>query len=241
MRTFLKNIRRTILSDEGFRRYIPYAVGEIVLVVIGILIALQINNWNQDKIARQKEQLLLTEIHEEFLRNQSELEAKFDFYRRLVDKATKITAMFPIHIDSVNLDSLGAHLRGLDFNGALDLSLVSLESLKSTSSHELISDKRLRSLLIQMDELVADYTEREQASIRFGEDSYFPYMNAHIPFPYQNGLKDPRVDLSFLETIEFENLVKTRATKVHVFLMMIRNDEAELMKTVKQIVKLTAI
>lgn len=42
-------IRRKILSENNFSKYFIYAIGEIVLVVIGILIALQINNWNQAK------------------------------------------------------------------------------------------------------------------------------------------------------------------------------------------------
>ena len=39
-------------------KYFKYAIGEIVLVVIGILIALQINNWNQGRIEQNKEQTL---------------------------------------------------------------------------------------------------------------------------------------------------------------------------------------
>ena len=46
---FLRRIRQRLLSENQFRKYLLYAIGEIVLVVIGILIALQINNWNEDK------------------------------------------------------------------------------------------------------------------------------------------------------------------------------------------------
>ncbi|RRQ47983.1 hypothetical protein DZC72_09595 [Maribacter algicola] len=48
MKIFRK-IRKKFLSDNNFSKYFIYAIGEIVLVVIGILIALQINNWNQAK------------------------------------------------------------------------------------------------------------------------------------------------------------------------------------------------
>ncbi len=43
-------------------KYLKYAIGEIILVVIGILIALQINNWNNENIQREKEVVYLTEI-----------------------------------------------------------------------------------------------------------------------------------------------------------------------------------
>ncbi|BAO56770.1 DUF6090 family protein [Nonlabens marinus] len=44
-----RNIRKNLLNDGETTKYFKYAVGEIVLVVIGILIALQINNWNEDR------------------------------------------------------------------------------------------------------------------------------------------------------------------------------------------------
>lgn len=47
---FFRQIRRTLLSGGKTGKYLLYAIGEIILVVIGILIALQINNWNQARI-----------------------------------------------------------------------------------------------------------------------------------------------------------------------------------------------
>ena len=44
---FFRHIRKKLLSENKFSKYLLYAIGEIILVVIGILIALQLNNWNQ--------------------------------------------------------------------------------------------------------------------------------------------------------------------------------------------------
>ncbi|MFD2586976.1 DUF6090 family protein [Croceitalea marina] len=46
---FFRKIRQKLLSENKFSKYLIYAVGEIILVVIGILIALQINNWNESR------------------------------------------------------------------------------------------------------------------------------------------------------------------------------------------------
>ena len=46
---FFRKIRRQLLTENKFTKYLIYAIGEIVLVVIGILIALQINNWNENR------------------------------------------------------------------------------------------------------------------------------------------------------------------------------------------------
>ena len=49
MLKFFRKIRQKLLTENKFSRYLIYAIGEIVLVVIGILIALQINNWNESR------------------------------------------------------------------------------------------------------------------------------------------------------------------------------------------------
>ncbi|WP_170246311.1 hypothetical protein [Colwellia hornerae] len=49
MFTFFRKIRGVLLQEGKTSQYFKYAVGEIVLIVIGILIAIQINTWNQDR------------------------------------------------------------------------------------------------------------------------------------------------------------------------------------------------
>ena len=51
---FFRNIRRGLLKENKMGKYLGYAVGEVVLVVIGILIALQLNNWNESRKSKLK-------------------------------------------------------------------------------------------------------------------------------------------------------------------------------------------
>ena len=53
MQTFLRKIRRSLIESRNVKKYILYAIGEIALVVVGILIALQINNWNEERKAAE--------------------------------------------------------------------------------------------------------------------------------------------------------------------------------------------
>ena len=46
---FFRKIRQNLLMENKTRKYFKYAIGEIVLVMIGILLALQINNWNEKR------------------------------------------------------------------------------------------------------------------------------------------------------------------------------------------------
>ena len=61
---FFRRIRQTLLSENKFSKYLLYAIGEIVLVVIGILIALQINNWNEQRKAAIEEKEILQNLYE---------------------------------------------------------------------------------------------------------------------------------------------------------------------------------
>ncbi|WP_338732043.1 DUF6090 family protein [Mangrovimonas cancribranchiae] len=66
MINFFRKIRQNLLTENKFSKYLIYAIGEIILVVIGILIALAINNSNQNRVIQEKEQTYLNGLREEF-------------------------------------------------------------------------------------------------------------------------------------------------------------------------------
>ena len=59
---FFRKIRKKMADENRPLKYARYAIGEIVLVVIGILIALQINTWNEERKSRNFEFLTLSEL-----------------------------------------------------------------------------------------------------------------------------------------------------------------------------------
>ena len=64
---FFRKIRYKLAKENQFFNYSRYAFGEIVLVVVGILIALQINTWNEERKEIKTEHLVLTEIREDLI------------------------------------------------------------------------------------------------------------------------------------------------------------------------------
>ncbi len=104
---FFRHLQYKLMSENKTGKYFKYAIGEIVLVVIGILIALQINNWNNNRNDRLKEKQLLINLRQEFKTNLDEL--KFDqqintnclntLYNFLQSDKTLLT---PNEIDSMN-------------------------------------------------------------------------------------------------------------------------------------------
>jgi hypothetical protein len=65
MINFFRKIRQNMLTENKVSKYLLYAIGEIILVVIGILIALQVNNWNQERYQKETEAIYLTQLLEE--------------------------------------------------------------------------------------------------------------------------------------------------------------------------------
>jgi hypothetical protein len=94
---FFRKIRQKLLTENKFSKYLLYAVGEIVLVVIGILIALNINNQNEQRIKKEKLDAIYIEVQRELAQNIKKTTTIIDFYEKkdsivylaLNDKLTK--------------------------------------------------------------------------------------------------------------------------------------------------------
>ncbi|WP_273565668.1 DUF6090 family protein [Maribacter halichondriae] len=73
MAKVFRRIRQKLLTENKFSKYLLYAIGEIALVVIGIIIALQINTWNNGKIERQEEKKSYLNIKRQLIDDKNEL------------------------------------------------------------------------------------------------------------------------------------------------------------------------
>ena len=90
MPTLFRKIRQRLLSESKFTRYIFYAIGEIILVVLGILIALRINTWNEEQKNIAKEQVILKELRQDFKDDLQQLDEKITMRSNLLRSAVDI-------------------------------------------------------------------------------------------------------------------------------------------------------
>ena len=70
---FFRKIRQNLLNEGKTAKYFKYAIGEIVLVVIGILIALQVNTWKEDLGDKRIERSMMKNLNSEFTNNLDKL------------------------------------------------------------------------------------------------------------------------------------------------------------------------
>jgi hypothetical protein len=80
-----------MMTENKLNLYVVYAIGEVVLVVIGILVALQIDNWNENQKQRDIEQEYLLALKEEFEYNKAELASVMKLNEKNTDYALKIS------------------------------------------------------------------------------------------------------------------------------------------------------
>ena len=85
MLAFFRKIRYKLMETGKSGKYIKYAIGEIVLVVIGILIALQINNWNEGRKEQAKAQGYYERLKEDLSSDYEQYSLNFDFYNQVFD------------------------------------------------------------------------------------------------------------------------------------------------------------
>lgn len=83
MYRFLRRLRHKLIQEDKFRKYTLYAIGEILLVVIGILIALQINNWNDSNKQHQSDIEFLNNLKGEIILDTLAFSSQIRWYNEL--------------------------------------------------------------------------------------------------------------------------------------------------------------
>jgi hypothetical protein len=87
---FFRHIRKRLIGEKRFSKYLLYAIGEIILVVIGILIALQINNWNEDRLTSEFELQMLTSLKEGLTTDLADIDFNIKYTTRGIAKTDTI-------------------------------------------------------------------------------------------------------------------------------------------------------
>lgn len=114
MITLLRKIRRSLIESGSARKYMLYAIGEIVLVVVGILIALQINNWNEQKKTAVYEQRLLQGLH-------NSIENELPDWNFILDNNYEGDSSYQIIVQVLDAEIPYEKSLNRDFNKALNI------------------------------------------------------------------------------------------------------------------------
>lgn len=149
MINFFRKLRSKFLEQNKLGKYLVYALGEIILVVIGILIALQVNNWNNKKIELKNEIIYLKEIEKSLsFEFENEIIGAREFTENQIRFYNLYNEGLKKYPDGISNDSIQNLLAKWIVPWGLVINTVPVENLNSIGI-DLISNSELRSELSQ--------------------------------------------------------------------------------------------
>ena len=168
-------------------KYLKYAIGEIILVMIGILLALQVNNWNEQRKDRKKEQVVLKQLQEDFQADLIQLEEKMKTREKILISAFQLLKAFDEPVGVVR-DSVIKDLAKVNHDPTFD---PIQNDLTNSGNLSLISNNRLKRLLsnwssdvvgvreIEVNWTKSVYGQNQQiiSELGLGRDVYNSFMN----------------------------------------------------------------
>ncbi|MCP9198594.1 DUF6090 family protein [Gramella sp. GC03-9] len=167
---FFRNIRRRLLRENRFTRYLIYAVGEIILVVIGILIALQINNWNENRKADIRKHKLLENLHTEFRDNLTELDSVSREMDKLILSLEEVFDHFKPSQQTKSKTQLDSLLSKALYSPSWRPSEYLLNNLGNSGSIADLKNERLKLLLYKWSRLMNKLRDVDQSTGEKGDE-----------------------------------------------------------------------
>ena len=150
MLKFFRKIRQKLVDEGSLKRYLIYAIGEILLVMIGILLAIQVNNWNQGQKNNKSESVYLNSVYSDLKEQSLMLEERISFENRNVESTQKAVDLIDNNLYNQNIDSLRRLILRSLGTRTFSTSDATYDDLKSTGNLQLISDNQLKNKIIKL-------------------------------------------------------------------------------------------
>ena len=221
---FFRKIRYDLMEKNKTGKYLKYAIGEILLVIIGILIAVSINGWNEDRKLKNEEQSLLKDLKQEMVFNYEALEKVIKQHENSLQAAIEIRALFSDRdaFDKMTAGEFGQINNRMALNSTYDPQSGILNSLIYSGRLSLFSNKELKYSLASFKESTVDAFE---STIAIQNDRP-PLNNIY----WMNGMvKEDGKIISYDPKLAFDNEAFRVYTNVHMFIVRKQGLEEELL------------
>ena len=214
-----RDIRRKLAAEQKARAYLRYAIGEIFLVVIGILIALQINNWNENRINNRQEVIILKSLKSEITENQTLLSAAINRHSEVLKLLKELNSKISPDPNEINDKTLDSLMFGLGWLPHYSPNDGVINSTINSGKITLIKSNELSSKLSSWNSLLNEYNNAYKWTERDVFEQILPYIKEKYPFKrtlkyFGNEIKaNSRFEYSkhkLLSDIGFESLVSNR-------------------------------
>jgi hypothetical protein len=173
-----RTIRQKLLSENSYGIYLLYASGEVILVVVGILLALQIDTWSENKKTQNELTEILDEIYEDLVLDSSSISNTL--LERQLDSEAQTRVINAIRDDLPFSNQIQSDLGRIMIRRPIALVSSGFNLLKESSLTSM-EDRVLRSALIEYYEQVVEEMEEEYRDDKFEfETVLLPYVRLHF-------------------------------------------------------------
>lgn len=207
MSKIFRKIRQNSIGEGNLKGYLLYAIGEILLVMLGILLALQVNNWNQGRIEQQKELKALTDLSKEFKLNEERIRKKQQSRISIAPKLENYIRQ--VSVGKANYNSFKDFHSSQFMFGMTNPSNGVIDALISSGEIALISNDSLKYFLADWKNQMSNLYENEQILWDSGI-TYIGLYSKTIPIPSHNwnDWNDKKLELAFndlLSNVAYKN------------------------------------
>jgi len=190
-----------MIKEGKLKRYLFYAVGEILLVMIGISLAFQVNNWNDDRIRKINERTYYKNIKDQITGDKDLIQSQVHFNDRYMDQFNYANEIIQLN-DRNKIDTLGIIMRNLtqysdfDRQGNIYETIVNSGEIKILRNLEILNGLR--------------YLEEKYLYINRMENIHYDLMMNHIAIALNPRIKFSNSEIQNIEmtfSYEFQNLI----------------------------------
>ncbi len=178
MTLLLRAIRLRPVNGPG--KFLISAAGEITLVMIGILLAMQVNNWNEERKAQREEQAFLKAIKKEMADNLSQLKSTISYNERSKDAAFKLLQIYSGNYTEFRHSVLDSLLAEVQWTWTFDPELSILNSIKANGKISIIQNLVIQSFLSSFEEATKDSEEESLITRSLIIDKYVMLVSRYI-------------------------------------------------------------
>jgi type II secretory pathway pseudopilin PulG len=225
-------------------RYILYAFGEIVLVMIGILLALQVNNWNEARKKKITEKEVLTALNSEFKAAKSQIEGLNKLLKGRTEKLSTLSENCSLGRPSISLEKMDSLIWGSYALPSFNPPDGTLSDLLNSGKFDVIKNEELRKLLSEWNGNLETVKLQETLQGEFLYNRYTPFIEERVEFKHPRFERLMRMDAAesfeidsriLLKDVKFCNLVR-RSIYFNIF---VNGYYDFIEKDIDQIIKLT--
>ncbi|MEM9361809.1 MAG: DUF6090 family protein [Bacteroidota bacterium] len=248
MLKFFRKIRKNLLIEGNFSKYLLYALGEIILVVIGILIALQIDNWNSEKKDIEAEKGYLTSLKGEFSINLTSLENTMKENEDLINALAKLSHLFNQDtLKNISEKEVALFLSPLAKEVVYYPSRGVTSDIISSGNLKLIRNNELRQKIASFDNTLKRIENQEKITLDLrnnimqitGQNGSFSILFAELENrPKEESSFRPKSNKQLFSILELENNLElykqVTQTTNYTFYAGLRKDLKEILTMIEQ-------